>query len=219
MRRGGTQLGQKLPVRLEVVRWVVREDQQVLGLGMLEALCEDVETLLSPRVRISKAIHRARRPLAILELLLIHRPRSVPAAHVLVHVHADHLQIEVLVLDHVVVAGHVEVVQILDLVVDLRALVRIRGASARVVVVVMVAVDAVPGNAAELGGVHVPPLRVPLGIVLALDTLRVERVPNIDDELDVAELLEFLQHPVTDAPLARRVGCCRADFRPSPNRR
>mmetsp|Transcript_80949 Transcript_80949/g.203685 ORF Transcript_80949/g.203685 Transcript_80949/m.203685 type:complete len:251 (+) Transcript_80949:677-1429(+) len=105
-----------------------------------------------------------------------------------------------------IVARHIEVVQIVHVVVHLRTILWIAAADTWVVMIVMVAIDTVPRNAANLWRVDVPPFCVPLLIILALQTLRVKRITDIDDEFDIPELLHFGQHLASDLLLAGCVG-------------
>mmetsp|Transcript_28564 Transcript_28564/g.82062 ORF Transcript_28564/g.82062 Transcript_28564/m.82062 type:complete len:318 (+) Transcript_28564:965-1918(+) len=126
----------------------------------------------------------------------------LPTILKLVEVQAHHLQVELRMLTEPIVAGHVESAEIVHIVIDLCPCIRLRAAHAGVQMVVVVAVDAVPRHTADLARVHVPPLGVPLRIVLARKAVRIERVPDIHDELDVAELVHLAQHFVRNCLLA-----------------
>mmetsp|Transcript_85338 Transcript_85338/g.225080 ORF Transcript_85338/g.225080 Transcript_85338/m.225080 type:complete len:404 (-) Transcript_85338:8-1219(-) len=203
--RSIAKLCEKIRVGPEVVGRVVREHQHVLGLAGGHALVEELEGLLLAALQELEAGVGALRVLA------------GPVRPLVVHVQGDDLDVQIFVLDVVRHIRHVEVIQVAGVGVDLGALLQVMGASAVVVVEVMVAIDAVPGHRTNHFGVDVPPLGVPLRIGPVGDAARVEGIPDIDDETDVPECSHLLLHGIGDGLLAGDALDAAMDIRiPSP---
>mmetsp|Transcript_120253 Transcript_120253/g.345690 ORF Transcript_120253/g.345690 Transcript_120253/m.345690 type:complete len:321 (+) Transcript_120253:789-1751(+) len=122
----------------------------------------------------------------------------------MVQVKADDLQIQLWVCLVPIYARHEEIVQVHCVEIHLRTIRNRIGASARVLLVVVIPIHAVPRHRAQQRVVPVPPLCVPLRIVLAVDTVGVERIPDVQNELHIAQALELLEHAFADADLAIR---------------
>mmetsp|Transcript_30705 Transcript_30705/g.89095 ORF Transcript_30705/g.89095 Transcript_30705/m.89095 type:complete len:327 (+) Transcript_30705:329-1309(+) len=177
---------------LKVVRWVMGEDQHVAGCALQDAALEEPEGLLGPRTDRLEALLLARREFA----------KGGPRGGVeVVQVQTDDLQVQLRVLLEPIHIGHVEGAQVVDVAVHLRTMCH-RAASARVVMVVVVAVHAVPRHRSNELRVDVGPFVAPLGVGLGLHAVGVEGVADVDDEFHIAELPHLLVHPVGDSALA-----------------
>mmetsp|Transcript_101987 Transcript_101987/g.266093 ORF Transcript_101987/g.266093 Transcript_101987/m.266093 type:complete len:261 (+) Transcript_101987:1475-2257(+) len=160
----------------EVVRRVVREDHHGLLPRVRHALVEQLHARLRTGPHVVQALEGAARLEAVREHDLVGRAiafESVPVLKI-VEVQPHELDAQLWVRVEVACAWHLEVLKIILIVVRLSALLVVRGARARVLAVVVIAVHAVPGDAAKLQAVHPTPLLVPLVIVLAIYALGVK---------------------------------------------
>mmetsp|Transcript_72017 Transcript_72017/g.166793 ORF Transcript_72017/g.166793 Transcript_72017/m.166793 type:complete len:241 (-) Transcript_72017:256-978(-) len=203
--RGVPQMPQELRHLPEIVGRVVRKDEQAFLPALSGALSQQVQGLLRPEPQVALATRLALGVEAIGGALLFVWCLLVPGPHVLVHVEPNHFQAKFRVLLEPVVAGHVEVVQIVLVSIHLSALLRVRSACARVALVVMIAIDTVPRDRAEVRRINVPPLHVPLRIRFGCHTMRVERITHIDNELHIPEAAECLEHLVRNGLLTVHV--------------
>mmetsp|Transcript_80801 Transcript_80801/g.261011 ORF Transcript_80801/g.261011 Transcript_80801/m.261011 type:complete len:379 (+) Transcript_80801:101-1237(+) len=199
---GSAEVPDKLGHGAEVIGRIVREDQQVLRGGLLHALAEQFECLRCAILNNTVALVLASRPLTISKVVLIVGELVLPTILKLVEVQAHHLQVELRMLTEPTVAGHVESAEIVHITIDLRPYIRLGTAHTGVRMVVVVAVDAVPRHATHLARVYLPPLGIPLWVVLARKPVRVKRVPDIHNKLDIAELVHLEQHLVRNRLLA-----------------
>mmetsp|Transcript_61333 Transcript_61333/g.154822 ORF Transcript_61333/g.154822 Transcript_61333/m.154822 type:complete len:201 (-) Transcript_61333:287-889(-) len=168
----------------------MREDQQVLRLALSDPLVKKIEGRLGAVLQICRALFRARSP---------HASMRSPQV---IHIQGDDLQTKVCVLYKVGSVGHEKVIQVAGVGVDLRTLRDVICANARVMMKVMVPVDAVPWHGAQRLRVDLPPLRLPLRIAFVGHTVRVEGVANVDHKLHVAQILHGLVHGISNCLLA-----------------
>mmetsp|Transcript_30102 Transcript_30102/g.87407 ORF Transcript_30102/g.87407 Transcript_30102/m.87407 type:complete len:310 (-) Transcript_30102:701-1630(-) len=173
---------ENIPMVLQVVRRVMREDHKILRRARLNPGVQQILGLLEAAPHRRLACCLARRVVA--------RIRIADG----VQVQSNDLRVELRVLHKVAWRGHIEAAPIIRVLVHLGTLGVVLCARARIRVHVVVPVHAVPGHAPKLLGIDVAPLRLPLRIGRARHTIGIEGVADVDDEPYVAKLLELLQH-------------------------
>mmetsp|Transcript_166642 Transcript_166642/g.529541 ORF Transcript_166642/g.529541 Transcript_166642/m.529541 type:complete len:247 (+) Transcript_166642:319-1059(+) len=181
----------------EVVRRVVREDQEVRPCGLLQPPAEQVEGLPGPLLRDAQASMAAAGPLAVIEVQLVERQISIPALHELVEVQADDFEVQLRMVLVPIRAWHEQGVEGRRVGIDLCALAFVVRAAARILVVVVISIDAIPRHGSQLLRVDISPLDI-----LTLDSVRVEGVSDIDDKLDISKPVHRAEHLLGDGLLA-----------------
>lgn len=175
----------------------MRENQHVLCFGFGFSFLEEFEALFGARLNVVTASMWTRSKLAIFEDLIVRIRRRVPSAHPMVEIQGHNLSIQLWVFNIPVEARHVEFVSLVQIIVHLSARIWLPSAGAGIKMIVVIAINRVPGNASKFFVVDVSPLIVPLFVIRTLNAIWVKRVSNIDDKLHVFQFLHFGQHFVS----------------------
>mmetsp|Transcript_96781 Transcript_96781/g.244021 ORF Transcript_96781/g.244021 Transcript_96781/m.244021 type:complete len:245 (+) Transcript_96781:714-1448(+) len=120
----------------------------------------------------------------------------------MIHLQSDDFQVQLRMVNEPTVIWHVEEILIVDVAVNLSTVGRMRAACPRIVLEVMVAIDAVPRDAPELLVIDIPPLSFPLRVILAFHAVGIEGVAKVENEPYVPKSLHVVQHLLCDSLLA-----------------